>query len=141
MAKTNYNEEISEILLKFDLKLVVCEFGTNGLISSLLANTTNSKKTFVGSYVINNESMAKALNLNTKDINFAQTLSFTALRKTNADVCLTSCLVNDKVQVIVILLKKEYQAVYNIDNNMNKATEATILSLTFLSDKLQEANK
>jgi hypothetical protein len=141
MAKTNYNEEISEILLKFKLKLVVCEFGTNGLISSLLANTTNSKKTFIGSYVINSEEMINSLNINVEDINFAQKLSFTVLRKTNADVCLTSYLKNNIIQIIVVLLKKEYQMIYNIENNMNKATEATILSLTFLSDKLQEANK
>ncbi|MDR2821643.1 MAG: hypothetical protein LBV53_01650 [Mycoplasmataceae bacterium] len=141
MATNNYNEEISEILLKFKLKLVVCEYGTNGLISSLLANTSNSKKTFVGSYIINNEGMIQSLNLNSTDSNFIQTLSFTALRKTKADVCLTSYLVKDTLEILIVLLKKEYRAVYNIGNNMNKATEATILSLTFLSNKLQEANK
>jgi hypothetical protein len=141
MVANNYNEEINEILLKFKLKLVVCEYGTNGMISSLLANTKNSKETFIGSYIINSEEMVTALNLNIGSNNFIQTLSFTALKKTKADVCLTSYLLDNTLQILVVLLKKEYKLIYNIENSMNKATEATILSLTFLSNKLQEVNK
>ncbi|GMO13858.1 MAG: hypothetical protein Ta2E_03700 [Mycoplasmoidaceae bacterium] len=145
MTENNYNDRIIDTLSKFDLKLFIIEYGSNGLVSSILSLAKNSKKVFIGSYVINNENMLKTLSINQHlkigDDEFFKDIAFSSLRRTKTDTCLATFIVNDEFTIVVILLKKVYLKTYNLKDIVNVPTQASVLALSYFSDILEKCDK
>jgi hypothetical protein len=137
----NYNDEISLILYKHKLRLCICEYGTNGMVSNIIAKAKYSKETFIGSYVFNNPTMLKDFNIELDNKEFEQHLGLTALRKTNGDVCLVTYIKDNQLSILIIFMKNIYKKEYSLDNINDQVSESSALALAFLSDVLVKGNK
>jgi hypothetical protein len=137
MQKNNYSLDIIHNLSNFKLTLFICEIGTNGLVSGLLAKT-DTNHILVGSYIINNESMLKTLKIehNSNPNEFIKTVSLTALRNFKADSCVTTYIKDKKLYISIFIYQKEYQKEIDLKNIDDIPEYATIQTLSFFSNLL-----
>jgi hypothetical protein len=137
----NYSDEIGSILYKHKLMLCVCEYGTNGMVSSVLAKVKYNNEVFVGSYVFNNKKMLNEFNVSEDDKYFAMHIGLIALRKTQADICLVTHVYDDKLFLLLIFMGKIFEKQISLAKIKDQVTESSALALVFLSNVLIKGDK
>jgi hypothetical protein len=139
MGQTNtYIDKIFDILSSLNLTLCVCEYGTNGMVSSLLSKGNKENDRFIGSYIINSKKMLTVLgDINTNKI--SSSLSFRILRVTKCDICLTTYVSSDNLDISLVIIEKEFKKNFSLNGVVDKPAESTVLALNFLLTALEGA--
>jgi nicotinamide mononucleotide (NMN) deamidase PncC len=142
----NYNENIGRILKNHNLIICSCEYGTDGLVSSLLSNTSEAtSSTYVGGFVINSDSMLKeTMSVDVSDPSkIVNDMCLSAMRKTKADIGISTYIYKGKAHICVVFLSKKYERneILNSVQKENARTATSVIAMSFLSDLLEQMEK
>ncbi|MDR3249969.1 MAG: hypothetical protein LBS95_02735 [Mycoplasmataceae bacterium] len=131
VKENNYNEQIGAMLRKHSLKICSCEYGTNGLIGSLLTKIKNSKSLYIGGMILNDNLFSN---------NFVEYIK-NFKNKLNSDVIIGSFVEEKKCICYIYIIDKLYTKTFELKTNDDSGIQSSIISLSYLYDTLKESDK
>jgi hypothetical protein len=135
----DYNQKIIDILGKNNLTISSIEFGTDGLVSSMLSLSDNSKQVYVSGVVFNNiDSLQNYFGIKVEEEQkIVNDICGLTNRKFKTDCCICTYKSELHLYIGVILIDKIYVSKINFDNRTLSAASA----LVYLSNLLKGMDK